>query len=32
VRGMSQLKKLHPSEPANRECPACLEKVAYRAK
>ncbi|MET0342962.1 MAG: large conductance mechanosensitive channel protein MscL [Polyangiales bacterium] len=31
VRGLSQLKKMHPQEPANRECPACLEKVAYRA-
>ena len=31
VRGLNQLKKLHPQEPANRECPACLEKVAYRA-
>jgi large conductance mechanosensitive channel len=31
VRGINRLKKLHPKEPANRECPACLEKVAYRA-
>jgi len=32
VRGISRLKKHHPKEPANRECPACLEKVAYHAK
>jgi large conductance mechanosensitive channel len=31
VRGINRLKKLHPQEPANRSCPACLEKVAYRA-
>ena len=32
VRGISRLEKLHPQEPTNRECPECLEKVAYRAK
>lgn len=32
VRGLSKLKKPDPKEPANRDCPACLEKVAYRAK
>ena len=32
VRGINRLKKLHPKEPATRECPCCLEKVAYRAK
>jgi len=32
VRGLSRLKKQHPKEPANRECPACLEKVAFHAQ
>lgn len=35
VRGLNKLKKppaAAPSEPTNRDCPACLEKVAYRAK
>jgi large conductance mechanosensitive channel len=31
VRGINRIKKLHPKEPATRECPSCLEKVAYRA-
>ena len=32
VRGMNRLAKLRPHEPATRECPACLEKVAFHAK
>jgi large conductance mechanosensitive channel len=32
VRGINGIEKLHPHEPINRECPDCLEKVAYRAK
>lgn len=32
VRAITSIEKLHPSEPANRDCPECLEKVAYRAK
>ncbi|HTU63942.1 MAG TPA: hypothetical protein VMF89_36000, partial [Polyangiales bacterium] len=32
ARASNSLKKLHPHEPAHRECPQCLEKVAYRAK
>jgi large conductance mechanosensitive channel len=32
VRAINSFKKIHPHEPANRECPDCLEKVAYRAK
>jgi large conductance mechanosensitive channel len=32
VRGINRLSKLHPHEPVNRECEACLEKVAYHAK
>lgn len=32
VRALNRLAKLHPHEPTNRDCPACLEKVAYRAK
>lgn len=32
VRGINGIEKLHPKEPASRDCPACLEKVAYRAK
>jgi large conductance mechanosensitive channel len=32
VRGINSLEKMRPHEPVNRECPQCLEKVAYRAK
>jgi large conductance mechanosensitive channel len=32
VRAITGIEKLHPSEPATRDCPECLEKVAYRAK
>ena len=32
ARASNSLKKLQPHEPASRECPQCLEKVAYRAK
>jgi large conductance mechanosensitive channel len=32
ARASNSLKKLHPHEPTTRECPQCLEKVAYRAK
>jgi large conductance mechanosensitive channel len=32
VRGINSIEKLHPSEPTNRDCPECLEKIAYRAK
>jgi large conductance mechanosensitive channel len=32
VRAISRIQKLHPHEPTNKSCPACLEKVAYRAK
>jgi large conductance mechanosensitive channel len=32
VRAITRIEKLHPHEPTNRECPACLEKVAYHAK
>jgi len=32
ARASNSLAKLHPHEPTNRECPQCLEKVAYRAK
>jgi large conductance mechanosensitive channel len=32
VRAINSLEKLRPHEPTNRECPQCLEKVAYRAK
>lgn len=32
VRGINRIEKMHPHEPTNRDCPECLEKVAYRAK
>jgi large conductance mechanosensitive channel len=32
VRGITSIEKLHPKEPATRDCPECLEKVAYHAK
>jgi large conductance mechanosensitive channel len=32
ARASNSLKKLHPHEPTNRQCPECLEKVAYHAK
>jgi large conductance mechanosensitive channel len=32
ARASNSLKKLHPHEPTNRQCPECLEKVPYRAK
>ena len=32
VRGLTQLRKHNPKEPANKTCDSCLEKVAYHAK
>jgi large conductance mechanosensitive channel len=32
VRGLNRFKKSDPKEPTLRDCPACLEKVAFKAK
>ncbi|MET0389317.1 MAG: large conductance mechanosensitive channel protein MscL [Polyangiales bacterium] len=32
VRTINRIEKMHPKEPTNRECPQCLEKVAFHAK
>jgi large conductance mechanosensitive channel len=32
VRTINSIERMRPHEPTNRECPQCLEKVAYHAK
>ncbi len=31
VRGLNRFKQPPPAQPSQRQCPACLEQVAYRA-